>query len=159
MSKKKEKSREQNVQFTVQKLVTQHPILAERKPLALQIHLQIREANPDLTKTQIRRAMWWLVHSKKYLQELAEGGARYNLDGTENGTVSDEHQTNARDTLKLIQSRKQKPKPKQETARSKPVQKVTSIDAKAKAKPTVVIKKRRRVAAGGNEQLSLNQAS
>jgi len=157
MSKKKEKSREQNVQFTVQKLVTQYPVLAERKPLALQIHLQIRESNPDLTKTQIRRAMWWLVHSKKYLQELAEGGARYNLDGTENGTVSDEHQTNARDTLKLIQNRKQKPKPKQETARPKPVQKVTSIEAKAK--PTVIIKKRRRVVTGGDAPLSLNQAS
>lgn len=154
MSKKKELSSAQNVQRTLQQLVLKHSVLMDRKPLALLIHLQIRDAHPELTKTQIRRALRWFVNSKRYIQALAAGGARYDLSGAENGAVADEHQQSAKQRLKLMQTVKRKPKPAQATANAKPDPKITIIDAEPEAKekpqPKIVVKRRRIIPASAD---------
>lgn len=156
MSKKPISERIKNIKATLEALAAAHPVIAESKPLALLIHLQIRDAHPELSNTQINRALRSHCLSLDYLNAVAKGGARFNLDGTENGTVTAEQAQIAKAGATKIMTirRKIKQVKKAEPNKTEPA---TAPPVPAKPEVKVMVKRRRKIPAG-SATLSLRQA-
>lgn len=88
-------------------LGAKYPIFRERplKPLAIGIgsHLSQSAAEMNLSEADIHLAMVRLTRSRSYLNAIAEGGARYDLDGEIAGEVKP---TEARFAQTIIARRK-----------------------------------------------------
>lgn len=72
-------------------------------PLAVGLRQQLRAAIPPLaTERKLRRAITWWCHSPAYLEAVAAGQERRNIDGTPSGDYpSAEHIAHARKRLGL----------------------------------------------------------
>lgn len=52
-----------------------------------------------MPKKPIRRLLSLVARSNEYLNNLVEGGPRFNWDNTENGQVEPDHQEHAKEQL------------------------------------------------------------
>ena len=66
----------------------------ERKPLAIGIHEAIF-AEPDFNLTCVESALQVWTRHDLYLQNLARGGQRIALDGSDAGEISEQHRKDA----------------------------------------------------------------
>lgn len=80
--------------------VTQFPVFATGKPLAVGIHKAILALQPDLDKAALRTAMRIHTQSTRYLKAITAGAARYNLVGEAEGSVTEEQAQQATEELK-----------------------------------------------------------
>lgn len=71
-------------------------VFATFKPLRIQIHRSIHAEIPTLSQRDIIKAVGLHVRHTRYLAALAQGGARFNLDGSQNGVIPPHHQEKAR---------------------------------------------------------------
>lgn len=69
-------------------------------PLALGIHKAVREKLPEIDRQELRDALRTHTNSTRYLKALAQGDRRFDLDGKPSGTVTPEHQQQAKDILR-----------------------------------------------------------
>lgn len=65
----------------------EYPVLAEFRPLAIGIHVTLRRVG--VSNKLLRRALARHCGQRRYLQALAAGGARFALDGTACGEVTE----------------------------------------------------------------------
>jgi hypothetical protein len=84
---------------------------ADIRPWSLDIHLEIHQADPNLSKRTIQRALklWQRRYRKVYLKKLARGGPRYDLQGNTKGEVTEREQEEAKRQLvdmRLTRSRR-----------------------------------------------------
>jgi ProP effector len=81
-----------------------------KRPLAIGIHLMVFKAAPDLSKTQVRKAIADYVMGPMYQRNLKAGAIRIDINGDAIGEVSGEQERRAR---RLIQrkgwNRRRKP--------------------------------------------------
>lgn len=70
------------------------------QPLAVGIHKEIRARLPDIDPALFRRAMKLHTDSTRYLQALANGKDRHDLDGQPSGVVTPEQQALAAGTVR-----------------------------------------------------------
>jgi sRNA-binding protein len=96
-----------------------HPLFvrmyAEKRPLpmALGIAKTVLNQSDALRHRAIKNSIKSLTNSPQYLDALkAEGAKRYDLAGNPVGPVSSDHQTAARERLKIMHRRKHPPQPK-----------------------------------------------
>lgn len=82
------------------KLQETSPTFREWKPLALRIDKAVAERFPDLDRKVIRTAMRLHTAATRYLKSMEKATARFDLDGNEDGVVTEEQRTHARQTLK-----------------------------------------------------------
>ena len=75
------------------------PILAEPKPLKLGVRQDIRAALDSVSGVRIARALLAHINTREYQAALAAGGARYALDGSPCGEVTESHQRHAKAVL------------------------------------------------------------
>jgi ProP effector len=66
-------------------------VIKENKPLVIGVHLQFLKAT-HLSPEQIAKLLADHVNSRAYLESVAAGGSRFNLDGTVAGEISAKHQ-------------------------------------------------------------------
>jgi len=76
------------------------PTFRDVKPLALRIDKAIAARFPDLDRKVIRTAMRLHTASTRYLKVMEKATARFDLDGKEDGEVTEEQRTHAKQTLK-----------------------------------------------------------
>jgi sRNA-binding protein len=79
-------------------LATTFPGLFDRntpKPLAIGTTRSLIERVPDIAHWELRGFLRFWCSRKRYLEAVARGGARFNLDGTVAGEVSEAHRTYA----------------------------------------------------------------
>lgn len=94
----------------------------EYKPVALRIDKAVGERFPDLDRKVVRAAMRIHTTSTRYLKSLEKATHRFDLDGNENGEVSEEHRAHAAQTLKerfAESARKKREKQKQDELRQR----------------------------------------
>lgn len=70
------------------------------KPVALRIDKAVGERFPDVDRKVVRAAMRIHTASTRYLKSLEKATHRFDLEGNENGDVSEEHRAHAAQTLK-----------------------------------------------------------
>ena len=76
------------------------PTFREWRPLALRIDKTIAARFPELDRKAIRNAMRMHTASTRYLKAMEKATARFDLDGKEDGEVTEEQRAHARQTLK-----------------------------------------------------------
>ena len=77
------------------------------KPLQLHIHQALAKVRPEgVGHKTVRLALAMWCRGPVYLRAVAEGGHRFNLAGMPAGTVSPEHQANARQRLAIIEAKR-----------------------------------------------------
>lgn len=82
------------------KLQEASPTFREWKPLALRIDKAVAERFPEADRKVIRSAMRLHTASTRYLKVMEKATARFDLDGKEEGEVTEEQRAHARLTLK-----------------------------------------------------------
>jgi hypothetical protein len=75
---------------------------AKPLPLAIRCNKVVREA-AGATWSQGEDLMFWWTHRVEYFAALAAGGPRYNIDGTENGEVSERQRELAATQLRTLE--------------------------------------------------------
>ncbi len=106
----------------LQKLQEISPTFRDCKPLALRIDKAIGERLPDVDRKVIRAAMRIHTASTRYLKAMEKGTHRFDLDGHEDGEVTEEHRGHAAQTLKerfAEVERRRREKRKEEQARQR----------------------------------------
>lgn len=92
------------------------------KPVALRIDKTVGERFPEVDRKVVRAAMRIHTNSTRYLKSMEKATHRYDLDGNENGEVSEEHRGHAAQTLKerfAESARKKREKQKQDELRQR----------------------------------------
>ena len=84
----------------LQMLQEASPTFRDVKPLALRIDKAIAERFPELDRKVIRNAMRMHTASTRYMKAMEKATARFDLDGKEDGEVTEEQRAHARQTLK-----------------------------------------------------------
>lgn len=84
----------------LQKLQEISPTFRDCKPVALRIDKSIGERFPDVDRKTVRTAMRIHTASTRYLKAMEKGTHRFDLDGNEDGEVTEEHRAHAAQTLK-----------------------------------------------------------
>jgi ProP effector len=82
-------------------------------PMAIGIAKTVLDNIDTLRRPAVKRSIRSLTNSYQYLDALkAEGAKRHDLAGNPVGPVSSDHQTAARERLKIMHRRKHPPQPK-----------------------------------------------
>lgn len=81
-------------------LQTSSVTFRDYKPVALRIDKAVAARFPEVDRKVIRGAMRIHTTSTRYLKSMEKGTHRFDLDGVENGEVSEEHRAHAAQTLK-----------------------------------------------------------
>jgi ProP effector len=84
----------------LQMLQEASPTFREVRPLALRIDKAIAERFPEIDRKVIRNAMRMHTASTRYMKAMEKATARFDLDGKEEGEVTEEQRAHARQTLK-----------------------------------------------------------
>jgi ProP effector len=83
-------------------LYKKYSVLSHYQPLAVGIHRQLQQAEPDLDPVDIRRFLHRHTRNLVYHQSVATRGKfRRNLDGSPNEPVSPEHRAYAIEQIHL----------------------------------------------------------
>ena len=69
------------------------------KPLKIGIHNDIKARHPEFSMPEIRRALSWLCHNRRYLRTFKSGAIRLDLDGQPADEVTEEQAEIARQRL------------------------------------------------------------
>jgi sRNA-binding protein len=77
------------------RLSGEYPVIARCQPLKIGIHEALYQALPVASRTLVRKVLAFHCGSRRYLEALAAGGARYALDGTPAGQVTEAHRVAA----------------------------------------------------------------
>jgi len=112
------------------KLQEASPTFRDCKPLALRIDKAIGERYPELERKVIRTAMRLHTASTRYLKAMEKATARFDLDGKENGEVTDEQRAHARQTLKdrfAESAKRQKAKREEDEAERRRAEKLQQL--------------------------------
>ena len=79
-----------------------------RRPLARgiddQIAAFIETKDLEISKRAVKKLLHRHTHHKSYLQNVARGGVRFMLDGTEDGEIIAEERDHARRTMESLES-------------------------------------------------------
>lgn len=76
------------------------------KPLAIGVFGTIREATrDDISNTRLKRALAWWCGRLAYVEAVAAGGQRYNLDGHPAGDISDADRQSAAERVVEVKAR------------------------------------------------------
>ena len=84
----------------LERLQAEFAVFRDYRPLAIGIHKQLMERQPDLDKNQVRTALHNHTAATRYLKALVEGAPRLDLDGNPAGEVTAEQQKQAVTTLR-----------------------------------------------------------
>jgi sRNA-binding protein len=84
------------------RLSAEFPVLTEYRPLAIGIDLAMCDAARDASDKQRRRALALHCGSQRYLEAVAAGGARYALDSTACGEVTELQREAAKARLEAV---------------------------------------------------------
>jgi len=76
------------------------PTFRDFKPLALRIDKAVMARFPDLDRKVVRTAMRMHTASTRYLKAMEKATHRFDLDGNQDGEVTEEHRGHAAQTLK-----------------------------------------------------------
>ena len=79
----------------LQRISGEYPVIARCQPLKIGIHEALYQALPGASRTLVRKVLAFHCGSRRYLEALAAGGARYALDGSPSGEVTDAHRVAA----------------------------------------------------------------
>jgi ProP effector len=112
------------------KLQGASPTFRDCKPLALRIDKAIGERFPEIERKVIRTAMRMHTASTRYLKAMEKATARFDLDGKEDGEVTDEQRAHARQTLKdrfAESAKRQKAKREEEEAERRRAEKLQQL--------------------------------
>ena len=80
------------------RLRKEHPVLRDRKPLAIGIRVILLPLI-NLNSKNSRKVIRLLCSHKSYLTNISKGGDRFNLDGTVSGKVTLDEMDNAKEKL------------------------------------------------------------
>jgi ProP effector len=100
------------------------------KPLALRIDKAIGERFPEIERKVVRTAMRMHTASTRYLKAMEKATARFDLDGKEDGEVTDEQRAHARQLLKerfAESAKRQKAKREEEEAERRRAEKLQQL--------------------------------
>ena len=82
------------------------PIWRERRPLVLGIEQQVfhyfAEQGVDVSRRVMQKMLHYQTHNRLYLQQVQQGGMRYNLDGSTGGAIQPKEQEHASRTLAVL---------------------------------------------------------
>ncbi len=81
-------------------LFSQFAVFRDAHPLAIGIHKAIKARLPEIGDAPLRLALKTHTASTKYLKALANGTARFDLEGSATGEVTPEQRQQALDTIK-----------------------------------------------------------
>ena len=76
-------------------LRVEYPVFREYRPLAIGTRAAMYAASTGVTRKTLNGALSLHCRCDNYLKAIAAGGARYGLDGSQIGTVSEGHRTAA----------------------------------------------------------------
>lgn len=120
-----------------------HPVIAEKKPLAIGVYEEVLGIvlDPKIVSFILGKH----TRSRKYLKALSLGGKRFHLDGTESEEVSELHQADA--VRKMADRNSEIAKKKVAKEELKPVEKRKLIaekkDGLASQVTKITVKKKR----------------
>lgn len=118
-----------------------HPVMEEKKPLAIGVHGEVLAIvlDPKIVSFILGKH----TRSGKYLKALSLGGKRFHLDGTESGEVSELHQVDAVRKMADRNSEKEKKKAVKKELKSveKPKLKTVKEEPKPIEKTELIVKK------------------
>jgi len=114
-----------------------HPVMEEKKPLAIGVHGEVLAIvlDPKIVSFILGKH----TRSGKYLKALSLGGKRFHLDGTESGEVSELHQVDAVSKIADRNSKKAAKKELKSVEKKKP--KATKEEIKPVEKPNLIVEK------------------
>ncbi|HNO62298.1 MAG TPA: ProQ/FinO family protein [Plasticicumulans sp.] len=75
------------------------------RPLALRVRERIEATGTVPSRTTLHRALWLWTRQSAYLAAIAEGRPRINLDGSDAGAVTPEHQAAAAAWLEKLRAK------------------------------------------------------
>jgi ProP effector len=135
----------------------------DKLPLPLQVGIlqELFVKADDISRRQLRWAVYYYANNIRYQQALVEGGPRYDLEGQPVGEVADEHRKDAIGKLKEMKPKtspqRSSKRPHQKTfqARGKsrfPYQKSRPLQSRSASSdaahpPAVIVRQRKSVAA------------
>ena len=131
----------------LRELSEKYPVFANRLPLAIGVKNELLAAG--YAEEKLRVALYPYTKTTNYLKNMAKGGKRYHLDGTEADDLDPEHVEHARIAIaermkKTIEEQRQKKEQKAQEAANrlaKAEQLAKAADKAAKAgKPVVQAK-------------------
>ena len=79
------------------------------KPLKIGVHLDLIARFPGAKPAKVRRWLARWTHSRRYLEAIAKGIARYDLDGGVAGEISELEHAHARQSLEQCNKGKKPP--------------------------------------------------
>lgn len=90
----------QTARGLLKKLQQDFQVIGDCQPLAIGIDKQVIAQQPDINRKLLRGALGVHTKSVRYLKALQGASARFNLDGSAAGEVSEEQRTLAAQTLR-----------------------------------------------------------
>lgn len=122
-------------------LCENHPVMQEKKPLAIGVHGEVLAIvlDPKIVSFILGKH----TRSGKYLKALSLGGKRFHLDGTESGEVSELHQVDAVGKMADRNSEKERKKSVKKELKSveKPKLKAAKEELNPVEKPKLIVEK------------------
>ena len=101
------------------------PVFRECKPLAIGIDKLLLAKLPELDRKTLRIALGLHTHSTRYLKAVAQGTARFDLDGNSGVELTEAHRQHATETLQE--------RSKKEADRRKAQQELEAVERKREA--------------------------
>lgn len=92
----------QEAQALLAALRARFPVLAEYRPLAIGIDQALRQRCPQYSRRRLRAALGLHTGTPAYLEALARGGRRYDLDGVAVAPIAPRHREHARRLLARV---------------------------------------------------------
>ena len=89
--------------------------IRSNKPLKLAIHQDIIANHPDINKKALRNCLYCYCHQMNYLWHLRTDVVRYDLLGSESGTVTSEQAKEAKKEIVIRQKQQKKQAVKKDT--------------------------------------------
>lgn len=100
-------------------LLERHAVLKENKPLAIGICKQLAECEKDFSKKLLRTILHFHTRNVSYLKNVAKGGKRFNLDGTESSDIEQQAIDYSNDFLKTLYEKQAARKAKKQAQKNR----------------------------------------
>lgn len=88
------------VRAVLAQLAERYVVFRETRPLAIGINKELARRHPEIDARALKQALHRHVNATAYLKATERGGARYDLDGTPAGEITEEQRQHAAETLK-----------------------------------------------------------
>ena len=90
----------QDARALIKKLQEEFAVFRDYSPLAIGIDRQLLARQPELERKTLRMALGMHTHSLRYLKSMEKATQRLDLDGQSVAEVTEEHRSNAAETLR-----------------------------------------------------------